>query len=295
LYPDLYNLAVSARACIDDDYAYQVLKKGLSYPYAEKESSCDISKIVNMNLLPYKGQRIFKLKQMTSLKYTIPQKRNKTFLSKRGIFQFYRTKDKLIVEKKFINFIYKKCSLHVPSKKYNISPFYCGLKDGLDIPTTIRYAYLKNSFIKEKISKNGTVGCAIVDFNDNKEDYPISKIFFDSQNFIVGAALSIPIDEKITRYSWLSFITFFQNKPKSFEEINIKLDGIDPVNMLESCVKLGINYSKEDYIFIFTDIDINPDIVNIIKKEKKKLRVFPLHIIPKKLIKDMRHFYASRA
>ncbi|MFW6173034.1 MAG: hypothetical protein ACOC5T_04755 [Elusimicrobiota bacterium] len=285
LYPDLNNLLVSAKYCVGEDYAYNVLSRAVSYPFADEESNCVILNYIDYDLRSIEGQNIFELELSENKHFSFNEFDNFRVKKRNSsLFSFTRQQKFLKMEKEFINHLSKKYHSHSISSEYKIEEFSCGLKNGIDVKSTSRYKFLDKLYVREGIKSN--VATIVVDFGGEADN----SVYFNTQNFLIGAAKIKNLENtghgKHWKYCWSCFTAFLNMHPTK-KEIENMLFEIDSSNPLLSCIDTAINHSKKG-VFVFT----NSNLDSIDEKILKSIKIFNLEKIPKKLLDEMRCFYA---
>jgi hypothetical protein len=272
LYPDLFNILSAAKYSGNDNYAYKVLKKASSYSLADKESNCVIKPFYDYDFA-IQSQRVLKIQPddgedaQGEGEGGPPEKRAPTF----GLFTFYRTKESLQDESDFMRYLTSRYIVPVPSDEYATDEFVSGMRDGIDVRTTLRYHALNKIFVKEQIFRNGAT--YVVDFG-GKADW---RAYFDTQYSIVGAA-----KHGNGREEWVSF-TAFVKPPETMQNL---LPYIDLSNPLISCIDLALRYTKS--VFVFTH---DTSLPAYYQEKMHQIKVIKLDRLPRSLTERMRCFY----
>lgn len=276
LYPDTYNLVKAAKYCIDDEYAHKIYQKAKSYPLTDLESNCVIKAYINYDLQPLGTKNGLKLKfkeldNLNGWNYSyydrIREKRKQG-----GIGYFARNKEDLKNEINFMDYLNNHYfNFKASDNEFEVEEFQQGLKEGIDIKTTLKYHYRNKIYVKSyKMENKATY---VVDFG-LKSNWTL---FFDKQKPIVGAAW-----KNGDQCTWSCF-TAFPDEPKDIEGMIYEIDTINP---MISCLELGLEHA--DTVFLLTN---NP---NEMKKHEnldiKRIKIIPLNKIPCNLIEKMKYF-----
>ena len=276
LYPDLYNIIASAKYALDDDYAIKILDRAEKYPFTYMDSNCTIKSYIDYDLNPLAGQRILKIKKKLKIEVESLQ-RKENDVDSLFIFRFKRTNDSLKNERKFANYLRNRFFHLIPSEDYRIEEFQNGLEDGIAVRESVRYQFFDKIYVKKDVMINNTG--YVVEFGSTAD----TSIFFDSQNYCVGTAAYLP-DE---RYKWSCFTML----PDSLDEkiINV-MSKVQRFNPLVSCADIAMKYS--DFTYVFTN---EPEKLKEKKLDRKRMKILPLNLIPKKLLDEMQSFETKKS
>lgn len=186
LVPDFYQLIVAARGAADDNFSYEVWKKGSEYAWQTEKPGLPILRLRGEDLfLDHKRIRFHRrLKTLRRRLVPVPVRKRrreeypgqwrKTFS---GLAICSYPPEDVVIEGYGRQL--QKRALEIKSEeKARIEPFACSLKEGLDIRETIRDWPSGKIYVKEDLPLNGKVGSVVVifdkDFPDKqgRENYP---------------------------------------------------------------------------------------------------------------------------
>lgn len=271
LYPGLFNLLTAAKYCYGDAYASRILQRAIKYPLADKDSNCTIRTYVDYDLTPLAGQRILRLDLDNPIEDGWSM-----FRKRRGPKDFYRIRNfsrsrpTQLAEKQLADFLRGRYYHHVPSEEQQSEEFSCGLKDGIDARTTIRYHSTRKLYVSSHRTANDAA--YVINFGGDAD----KKVYFNTRYFVVGAAKACG-----DRYRW-SCLTMFARQPEHTEEI---VHSIDTGSPMISCVEAGIRHSKN--VFLFTD---NREGLEYFGAEARRIKVLGKDRIPRRLLDNMGWF-----
>lgn len=174
LMPNLYQILIAAKGCVDPNYAYEVWKLATDYPHLK-----NIDQLPQLNL---KAEEVWG--QSQKIKFELLDKgRKQNFFQRRKkekkphlflppspfTLCSYQPED-LSVER-FGSFLQKKGVQLLSEEGARTVPFTTSLEDGIDTRETIRHYLEHKLFVKMKGKPPGNVGSVVVIFNeDNPEE-----------------------------------------------------------------------------------------------------------------------------
>ncbi len=181
LTADLFDIAVAARAIVDDNYAWDVWETAGRYPPQEAESGLET---VNLS-----GEEIFRNTRKIRLRRRLPRPKQRL----RPVGLKARKKEKyagewarqidgdaicsyppedLVVED-FGRFLQKKAKSILSEERVRTEPFTTSVLDGIDLRETIRHWRESKIYVQERLRAAGDVGSVVVIFDEDPEGrYP---------------------------------------------------------------------------------------------------------------------------
>lgn len=151
LLPNLYQILVAAKSCIDHNFAYEVWKIATDYPFLR---NIDSLQELNLTIEDVWGpsQQILFHRKSTSRKSSFTQrlKRDKTAISLSPLDPFtlcsYPPEDSIV--ETFGKYLQKKSLATMKEEAARTVPFTTSLEDGIDVRETIRHFAEKNCMSK---------------------------------------------------------------------------------------------------------------------------------------------------
>jgi hypothetical protein len=186
LVPSFYQLVVSARGAVDDDFAYEIWELGSHYPWQDEAPDLPVIKLTGEDL--FLGQKRIRfhrrLKALRRRLVPVPAKkrvREKTPGEWQKHFDghsicSYPPED--VVVEGYGQYLQKKALEIKLEENSRIVPFLSSMMDGIDIRQTIREWQGGKIYVKENRPLQGKVGSVVVIFDpdhpnsDGKEQYP---------------------------------------------------------------------------------------------------------------------------
>lgn len=186
LVPNFYQIVIAARGAADDNFAYEVWKKGSEYPWQTEEPGMPVLRLRGEDL--FLDQRWIKfhrrLKSMRRRLVPVPVRKRKTEKHpgqwREGFKGFsicsYPPED--IVIEGYGQYLKKKALEIKSEENAGIEPFISSMLDGLDIRQTIREWDQGKIYVKSERPLKGKVGSVVMifdpDFPDEnrKEKFP---------------------------------------------------------------------------------------------------------------------------
>lgn len=184
LVPDFFQLIVSARGCIDDNFCYALWRLGGFYPWQKADAAIPTMRM-NASMLWLGTRKISIRKRLRHVKHRkgyAPQKRRiREQHSGQWLDGFddpficsYPPED-LAVEN-YGMFLRAKGNYVLASDEAVTRPLETSILDGIDIRETVRHAHEGKIYVKESRRVKGGVGSVVVIFDeeDRGEEYPFS-------------------------------------------------------------------------------------------------------------------------
>jgi hypothetical protein len=176
IVPDLYQLVVAARGCVDDGYGRQVWELGSAYPW---QDSLGLLPTIDLDeaFATVGGRRL-------TLRRTIRRMRPRL----RGISDTHRAREKypgqwktkwsgrvicshvpedLVIED-FGRYLQHKAKGLLSAERSRTEPFVVSMKDGLDLRETLRNYHEGRLFVRENGKITGKVGSVVVIFDEDR-------------------------------------------------------------------------------------------------------------------------------
>jgi hypothetical protein len=175
LLPDLYQLLVAARGCIDDNFAHALCRLATCYPFQSESSD-----LATISISPeeiWGGSRRIRFR---------PHQKRKKGLSQLGLLKrkrearpgewlegfddpsicSYPSEDLAIEE--YGRFLKRKGSLQLSEEMCRTEKFSSSLMDGIDMRETLRNLHEGGIYVREQQRVSGGVGCLVVIFDEDR-------------------------------------------------------------------------------------------------------------------------------
>ncbi len=172
LVPNLYQLLVAAKGCVDHNYAYEVWELATTFPYFKNIDGLSQVTISAEKIWGNSKKIHFDLKSKKDkkLNFSKRDKKNTSFQfdrSPNGGICSYPPED-LAIEN-FGKFLRKKGLSILQNEIFSSIPFTTGLGDGLDIKETIRHFHEKQLYVKVEARPILVPGSVVIIFDEDKE------------------------------------------------------------------------------------------------------------------------------
>ncbi len=177
LMPDLYQLLVAARGCVDDNFAYAFCRLATSYPW--QKVSADLPTITLSPEEIWGGIR--------RLRFRPRQKRTKG-LSRLNFLKRKRERhpgewlegfddpsicsyppEDIAIEG-YGEFLKRKGSMQLSEELTRSERFSASLLDGIDMRETLRHHAEGVIYVREQQRVKGGVGCVVIIFDEDRQD-----------------------------------------------------------------------------------------------------------------------------
>lgn len=175
LMPDLYQILMSAKGCVDHNYAYETWQCATEYPYR-----------LNVDALPELDLSIedvwgdmkpirFYLKQPSRKGGASPQRKRKKQdgsyrFSPSTLFGICSHQPEDIAVERFGDFLKKKGNQIFSEEGARTVPFSSSLEDGIDTRETIRHWPERKLYVKKRGKPPGGVGSIVVIFDQDEAE-----------------------------------------------------------------------------------------------------------------------------
>ncbi|MFX1551721.1 MAG: hypothetical protein ACFFB9_15330 [Promethearchaeota archaeon] len=270
LLPNLFQLLITSKNVVDDDYAWKVLEKATKYPYNDESENYETLKMTLEGGYDPSG-RYIKLRRHHPYSYG---KEREVPLREKPEEQYpgeWRSKweegkdytvswpPEDLLEEDYFSFIRKKTIKNLKNQRIKIEEFKSSLMDGIAIKETIRnWAFKKQIYVKNIQQIRGKIDTIVVifDVDDGEiEKYPFkltwwaehdreSDMAFYSTNpgdYIIGPGIThVEVGGLLSIFPAIFLRAIFD----PYMDYEYK----DTKNKAERLLKAAILYSKEYYI-----------------------------------------------
>lgn len=191
LLPDLYQLLTAARACVDDNFAYALLRLATRYPWQQETADCATITISpeefwgNVRSLRFRP-REQRSKGLSHLQFL---KRRKEQRSGEWLEGFddpsicsWPPEDSAIEQ--YGDFLKKKGTLLKAEEQARVEPFSSSLLDGIDLRETLRNIHDGRVYVREVRRGKGEVGVVVMIFDEDRQNrkYPYLTTWLGEHN-----------------------------------------------------------------------------------------------------------------
>jgi hypothetical protein len=182
LLPDFYQWIASARACVDENFAYELWTLGCTYPW-QNETAEDLPTIRVSGDQLWLGMRRMIIRpriQRRKQPLKLPVRRRKKE-SRPGEWLEAFHGDALcsyppedVVVERFGGYLRAKGVRMLSEEKSRVEPFVSSLLDGIDLRETLRNWHEGRIYVREEMRVRGGVGALVVIFDPDPtgEKYP---------------------------------------------------------------------------------------------------------------------------
>ncbi|MFO8020545.1 MAG: hypothetical protein R6U96_18125 [Promethearchaeia archaeon] len=313
LLPRLYQLLVTAKNIVDDDYAWKVYKIATKYPFndeSEDFETMDLSALGGMtpdghfvrlrrrHPYPYSQKDEIPMEKRPEEKYEGEWREEWEKNKWRAVS--YPPEDKL--EEDYFEFIRKKTLKNLKSKRVRIEEFKSSLKDGIAIKETIRkWAYEQKIYVKNEQKIQGRIDTLVVIFDKDdgkKEKYPHkfnwyaehkkeSNLVLYTTNpgdYLVGPGIShVEVGGLLSIYP----PTFIHEVFREYMDYQYE----DCKNKAERLLKAAILNSKEKYIVYIAKSAPRKYFYSMAGVKHRKIVYVPLNNFNRDSLKTIKHIH----
>ncbi len=259
LLPDLFQLLAAARSCVDDNFAYAMLRLATRYPWQRQQAE-----IATITITPeeiWGGSRTLRFrprqqrhKDLSPLEFLKRRKKEKKPGEWLEGFDnpsicSYPPED-LAIEA-YGNFLKKKGSLLKAEEQARIEPFTTSLLDGIDLRETLRNIHDGRVYVRETRRGKGDVGVVVVIFDEDRANrgFPYLTTWLGEHNqesdmaFYATAPADNIVGPGICRCEYGGFMLSYP--PRRLQDVWSDLDYAFARTKAEVLLTAALDYSRE--------------------------------------------------
>lgn len=282
VYPDLYDLVMSARHIGGDTYARPVFELAISYPPAEDTlSDYRFSRAWDHDFNPLENDDVLAIIRVLNDNPVIIDYDDRIRGRTGHYYRWTRTDESYRAELEFMRYMTSHFTIPAtPSNNYEAHELVCGFGEGIDIRETIRNRHIGKMYVREEVRQN--IPTYVFDYRSlheklvqGKKMFPIH-IFMDKYHPWIGIASSMDkhhISRVMVAFPHLDF-----SPTKIFGDIRTS-------DQLGSAVDIALKYSNS--VLVFTD---SPGEINWKAADRSRLKTFPCRAIPGSILELMATF-----
>jgi hypothetical protein len=313
LLPNLFQLLISSKNTVDDDFAWKVLEKATYYPFDDDSETYDTMKLSTEGGIDPNGRYIklqrrhpyysqqpkdLPLDERPEEKYP-GEWRDKWDEGKERTVS-YPPEDKL--EEDYFAFIRKKALDELKQTRTKVEEFKSSLKDGIAIKETIRNWGIENKiYVKNEQQIQGNVDTIVVIFDEDdgeEEKYPFTltwwaehdqesnMAFYSTEpgEYLIGPGIShVEVGGLLSIFPPIYLPPVFQ----SYNEYNYK----DTNTKAERLLKAGILYSREKFIVYVAKKPPRKYFYSLAGIKHRKIIHIPLDSYSHESLKTIKHIH----
>lgn len=314
ILPDLYNLLLSAKQTLGDDYGMELLDLAKKYPFLEEEDLpiIDIDKdsfllagrkitlkrkLPSFSLDPKSNNQWEQLQLVRKKKDELPD----DYLSEWFFFGFYSHIPEDIVLEAFIDRLENK-AINELIKEPKVQEFSGSLLDGLELRETIRNHHNKKIFVKEYKKENLDVGAWLIVFDEDLSysKYPWAMALSAEHHnesdiaFYASNPLMHPVGKQIIRAEYGALLAFKPPLP-SYQKVYIEeIDVIENLRLYQ-LTTLAIELSEGKDIIYVSSKEIDPYFIKMANSKGKRLIHIPITRFSNRNIKKLKRFHLLKS
>ena len=315
LNPTLFQLLVSSKNCVDDDYAWKVLEVAAKYPF-EDDSGKYPDLDLNMEGAISKGKfiklrprhaRYFKenddlpMKKRPKEKY--PGEWRDLWNGGKDLVSW--PPEDIVIEDYFA-FIRKRIKKKLKDQNVKVEEFKSSLMDGIDIKETIRkWPIERKIYVRNERPIVGKIDTLIVIFDDEakeeNEKYPFKLTWWAEHDKESDMALyttnpgEYVIGPGIAHVEVGGLLTIFppgRLRPVFLEEYDFEYGNVE--NKAERLLKAGIIYSSEKYIIYIAKDHPRPYFFNLAARKNRELIFYSIDNFSTESLRCVKHVHFLR-
>ncbi len=314
ILPDLFNLLLSAKQTLGDDYGIELLDLAKKYTYIESQDLpiIDIDennfmlsgkkitlkrKLPNFSLDPNSNNQWEKLDLKRKKKDDLPD----DYISEWFFFGFYSHIPEDIILENFIDRLENK-ALNEINKEPKVKEFTGSLLDGVDLRETIRDYQNKKIYVKEYKKEKLDVGAWLIVFDDDLtfEKYPwVMSLSAEHHNesdiaFYATNPLVDPVGKQIIKAEYGALLAF---KPPldNFEKVSIEeVDVLENLRVYQMTT-LAIELSKGKDIIYVSSKAIDSYFNKLAESKGKRLIHIPITRFSNRNLRKLKKFHLLKS
>lgn len=262
LLPDFYQWVASAKACVDEDLAYEVWELGRTYPWqGEHAADLPTARIRGEDL--WLGMRRLRIRprvprKKRPVRFPVRQRKKETrpgewaeALDGDGLCS-YPPEDVLV--ERFGGYLRQKGVRLLSEEKSRVEPFTSSLLDGIDLRETLRHWHQGRIYVRETRRVRGGVGAVVVIFDPDEEGdkYPYCMTWYGEHEqesdmaFYATALGARMVGPGISRCEYGGFVMSYPPKRMAdiWKDPVYKVLGSKP----EVLLMAALDYTLEPYV-----------------------------------------------
>lgn len=309
--PDLYNLLLSCKLSLGDDFAIEVMDRALDYPYADTDEIPEIDFDPERDGFWMEGRRIELQRRLPlpllgeqrdwlDLKI-VRKKRDQVpegYLPLWFFFGFFSHVPEDLILEGFIDRLGDKLANEPQFQHTELHEFNGSLLDGIDMRETIRNHHLGKIYVREHSSTMLPIGAWILIFDEDlrSEAYPwVMSLSAEHHNesdiaFYASNPTMHPVSREIVRAHYGAMLAF---KPALAEANKLDSSDLDVDEQLrkEHLIRLAIKNSPRQGILYFAKQAPDPYYFQMAKAHNKRLYHLPLTRVSQRHLKRIQRFH----
>ncbi|CAH2030043.1 hypothetical protein [Trichlorobacter ammonificans] len=257
LQPDLYQLLVAARGCVDDNFAYALCRLAMSYPWQQESSDLATRSISAEEL--WGGRRLIRFRPRDKRRKGLGGLRRSREKRAGEWLEGFDTPaicsyppEDLAIEA-FGSFLKKKGSLLLSEELSRSEKFTTSLLDGIDLRETVRAVHEQAIYVREQVRAKGGVGSVVVIFDedrDNRHPYCMTWLGEHDQEsdmaFYAGDPAENVVGPGICRCEYGGFMLSYP--PRRMQDVWQDPDYRFAESKAEVLLLAALDYSPERYV-----------------------------------------------
>lgn len=310
--PDLYNLLLSCKQTLGDDYAIEVMDRALAYPYEDDADMPEIEFDPAQHGFWMQGRRIELQRRLPLpldaetrhdwLQLKITRKKTEEIPTGYSplwfFFGFYSHVPEDLILEGFIDRLEDKLASEPLSQQVRLHEFSGSLMDGIDMRETIRHYPMNKIYVREHISSLQPIGAWILIFDEDLafKRYPwMMSLSAEHHNesdiaFYASNPAMHPITREIIRAEYGAMLCLKPALPPEQKLDWSDLD-IDEDLRKEHLIRLAIKHSPKPGILYFAAEPPDPYYFEMAKSQNKRLFHLPLERVSKRHLKRIQRFH----
>ncbi len=307
LVPSPFQLIISAKNIINDDFAWELARLLNFYPFFENEDNLD--EIISINrktiiddeevdLYPHLPINPWILEQIPLKKRPKEQRPGEwKKVWKQGMGLVSYPPEDVIIES-FFNYLRRKAKKILEEEHTRSVKFSGSILDGIDIKETIRNMHLNKIYVKEQIPIKGDVGTLVIIFDEDSsiEKYPFQIMWYAEHNEESDLAFySTPYDEKlvgpgISKAEYGGLLSVYP--PRGIYDVwrDPRFDE-KAKNRPERLLMAGINYANKKYILYIAPKPPRNYFFSLAERLGHHIMYIPIKELNKDKLKKVRVFH----
>lgn len=295
--PDFFTIIESAKGCVDDNYAWELMHLMEFYPFQPENSvldQIDISEIMNYHSMFIRRSEKIQPKMPLKDRKKMPKKDDWSKKFKKGSICSYQPED--IIIENFADFLKQKAKAQLQSELTKSEPFTTSFFEGIDIKETIRKSDGK-IYIKKFDKIKGEIGSLVIIFDEDnlntKYNYKMTWLgeheqesdmaFYSTQ---IGEDL---IGPGISRCEYGGLMLSYPNRRIYDVWSDYDYQFFDKKS--EKLLIAAIDYSLEKYIVFVAKNPPRSYLYNYANRLKKQVVFLPLGAFSKTTLNKLKIFH----
>lgn len=305
LLPDLYQMLTSARACVDDNFAYAFWRLATHYPWQRETADIPTLRLTAAEIwrssrhLRFRPKPRRQEKGLSRLRFLGRKREQRPGAWLEGfdnpMICSYPPED-LVIEN-YGSFLKNKGARQLSEEAARVEPFSSSLLDGIDMRETLHNLHEGRIYVRENQRVKGGVGCVVVIFDDDRGNgrfpYHMTWLGEHEQESDMAFYATPPADNivgpGISRCEYGGFLLSYP--PRRMVDVWLDRDYASARTKSEVLLLAALDYSREKHVIYAAARPPRSIFRQLAARLGKKIVYVPLGSLSPVKLKKLRVFH----